>query len=99
MEGPMTQRDGPAPPRAFHSGKESLEYPLQCSRRRLKSRRTRMRRLWFAFATVVAVSFAALGWVGREIYRHKPPIPREVVDASGRAVFEPGDVEAGQNVW
>ena len=58
-----------------------------------------MKRLWLAFAAVIAVSFAVLGWVGTEIYRHKPPIPREVTAASGAQVFAPGDIEAGQNVW
>ena len=58
-----------------------------------------MRRLWLAFTIVIVASFSVLGWVGTEIYRHKPPIPREVVDEAGRAVFAPGDIEAGQNVW
>lgn len=58
-----------------------------------------MRRLWIAFTAVIVASFSVLGWVGTEIYRHKPPIPREVVDESGLSVFASGDIEAGQNVW
>ncbi len=58
-----------------------------------------MKKLWIGFAAVVLSSFAVLGWVGVEIYQHKPPIPREVVTETGAAVFAPGDIEAGQNVW
>jgi len=58
-----------------------------------------MKRLWLAFTAVIVVSFAVLGWVGTEIFRHKPPIPSEVTTASGAGVFAPGDIEAGQNVW
>lgn len=58
-----------------------------------------MKRLWLAFAAIIIASFAVLGWVGTEIFRHKPPIPAEVATASGAALFAPGDIEAGQNVW
>jgi nitric oxide reductase subunit B len=58
-----------------------------------------MKKLWFAFAAVLVVSFSVLGWVGSEIYTYKPPIPREVVDERGASIIAPGDIEAGQNVW
>ncbi|MBI3564133.1 MAG: nitric-oxide reductase large subunit [Elusimicrobia bacterium] len=58
-----------------------------------------MKKLWAAFAVVVVASFSVLGWVGTEIYRHKPPIPAEIVDEKGAPVFARGDVAAGQNVW
>ena len=32
-------------------------------------------RLWLAFALVVLVSFAVLGWVGVRIYQSAPPVP------------------------
>ena len=51
-----------------------------------------MKRLWLAFTAVIVVSFAVLGWVGTEIFRHKPPIPSEVTTASGAGVFAPGDI-------
>jgi nitric oxide reductase subunit B len=58
-----------------------------------------MRRLWWAFAAVVIVSFVVLGWIGVRIYQEAPPIPREVVTTDGSILIQPGDIEAGQNVW
>ncbi|HVE14123.1 MAG TPA: nitric-oxide reductase large subunit [Elusimicrobiota bacterium] len=58
-----------------------------------------MKKLWLAFAAVIVASFSILGWVGTEIYRHKPPIPAEVVDDAGARVIAPGEIETGQNVW
>jgi nitric oxide reductase subunit B len=58
-----------------------------------------MKKLWIAFAVVNIASFAVLGWVGVEIYRHKPPVPAQVVDESGAPVFPDGAIMAGQDVW
>jgi len=58
-----------------------------------------MRRLWIGFALVLLVSFGVLGWVGSRIYQLAPPIPDRVVASDGRAVFGPGEVGAGQDVW
>jgi nitric oxide reductase subunit B len=40
-----------------------------------------------------------LGWVGAEIFRQAPPIPKEVVTTDGRTVVAAGDISNGQNVW
>ena len=37
-----------------------------------------MKKLWIVFIAILACSFAVLGWVGTEIFRQAPPIPREV---------------------
>lgn len=58
-----------------------------------------MTKLWTAFALVVALSFAVLGWVGVRIYQEAPPIPSRVVTEDGRVLIEPGEIERGQNVW
>ena len=58
-----------------------------------------MRKLWIAFAAVVILSFAVLGWVGVQIYQEAPPIPERVVTTDGREVIEPGEIQDGQNVW
>jgi nitric oxide reductase subunit B len=58
-----------------------------------------MKRLWIAFALVVAISFAVLGWTGVKIYHEKPPIPESVVTTLGTTVVQPGDITAGQSVW
>lgn len=57
------------------------------------------RRLWRWLAITFLLSFAALGWMGREIYLAKPPIPAQVVAADGSPVFEAGAVEHGQQAW
>jgi nitric oxide reductase subunit B len=58
-----------------------------------------MKRLWVAFALVVIISFAVLGWTGVRIYHEKPPIPDKVVTTGGATVISPGDISEGQNVW
>ena len=41
------------------------------------------RRVWILLFAVVAVAFAILGFFGREVYRHAPPVPERVVSADG----------------
>jgi nitric oxide reductase subunit B len=57
------------------------------------------RKLWIAFAVIVAGSFAVLGYFGREIYRKAPPIPDRVVTEEGRLLFTGQDIRDGQNAW
>jgi nitric oxide reductase subunit B len=57
------------------------------------------RRLWFILALVMVASFAALGLMGREIYRQAPPIPARVVDASGAVLMTREDIQTGQLAW
>ena len=58
-----------------------------------------MRTKWTAFAVVIILSFAVLGWTGVQIYQQAPPIPRQVVTTDGSVVVTGDDIEAGQNVW
>ena len=58
-----------------------------------------MRRYWLAFAVVVGVSFAVLGWVGVRVYQEAPPLPDRVVTTDGREIVAEGDISLGQNVW
>src|SRR5262249_25901889 len=58
-----------------------------------------MKRLWIVFIAVFVFSFAVLGWVGSEIFRQAPPIPKEVVTTDGRTVVAAGEISSGQNVW
>ena len=58
-----------------------------------------MKLLWTIFIAIFAISFAILGWVGSEIFRQMPPIPREVVTTDGRVLIADGEVSHGQNVW
>jgi nitric oxide reductase subunit B len=59
-----------------------------------------MRKLWIGFAAVVLASFAALIWVGTEIYQKQPPIPdRVLIRETGEVLFDKTTIEQGQNVW
>ncbi len=58
-----------------------------------------MKKLWIIFAVVFGFSFAILGWVGSEIFRQVPPIPKSVVTTDGRILIPADDVLDGQNVW
>ncbi len=56
-------------------------------------------KLWLGLWVVIIGSFAVLGYYGREIYRHAPPIPERVVTAAGEVLFTGRDIRDGQNVW
>ncbi len=57
------------------------------------------RRLWQTLAAVFVLSFAALGWIGREIHLAAPPIPRAVAATDGSMVFTGDEIRRGQQVW
>src|ERR1041385_4544398 len=58
-----------------------------------------MKRLWIVFVAIFVCSFGVLGWVGTEIFRQAPPIPREIVTTDGKVVLSGDDIQNGQNVW
>ena len=58
-----------------------------------------MKKLWMVFIAIFVCSFAVLGWVGTEIFRQAPPIPREVVTTDGQVLIGPEEISNGQNVW
>lgn len=58
-----------------------------------------MKKYWIAFASVIIISFAVLGWVGTKIYTQAPPIPETVRSLDGSVVFSKSDIEEGQNIW
>jgi nitric oxide reductase subunit B len=57
------------------------------------------RRLWRWLAVIFFLSFAVLGWIGREIYLAAPPIPQHVLSADGSVVFGPEQIMDGQRAW
>ena len=58
-----------------------------------------MRKLWIIFIAIFIFSFSILGWVGTEIFRQAPPIPREVVTTDGKVLIGAEEISNGQNVW
>jgi nitric oxide reductase subunit B len=58
-----------------------------------------MKKLWLIFIAIFVFSFTILGWVGTEIFRQAPPIPREVVTTDGQVLIGPEEISNGQNVW
>lgn len=58
-----------------------------------------MRKLWLVFIAIFVFSFAVLGWVGTEIFRQAPPIPREVATTDGKILIAAEEIQNGQNVW
>ncbi|MFZ5512064.1 MAG: nitric-oxide reductase large subunit [Pseudomonadota bacterium] len=57
------------------------------------------RALWRWLAIIFLLSFAVLGWVGREIYLAAPPIPDQVVSQSGERLFTGEQIQRGQEAW
>ncbi|MFT3736267.1 MAG: nitric-oxide reductase large subunit [Rhodocyclaceae bacterium] len=60
---------------------------------------SKSRTLWRGLAVVFLLSFAALGWMGREIYLSAPPIPQQVVAQDGRVLFSGEQIQRGQQAW
>jgi nitric oxide reductase subunit B len=58
-----------------------------------------MKRLWILLIGIMLISFLILGWVGTEIFRQAPPIPREVVTTEGQVLIPAEEIQNGQNVW
>src|SRR5690349_17822453 len=56
------------------------------------------RRLWTSLGAVFFISFAVLGWLGREIYLAAPPYPTVKV-ATGETLFTSDEVREGQRAW
>ncbi len=48
---------------------------------------------------IFIISFSILGWVGTEIFRQAPPVPREVVSTDGTVLIPAEAIMDGQNVW
>ena len=57
------------------------------------------RRLWIGLAVLLASSFAVLLWMGGSIYRNAPPMPDQLVEADGIAIYTRADIERGRQVW
>jgi nitric oxide reductase subunit B len=56
-------------------------------------------RLWRWLGIICLLSFAALGWIGREIWLAAPPIPEQVRSTDGTVLFTKAEVQRGQGAW
>jgi len=57
------------------------------------------RKLWTWLALICVLSFAALSWVGTEIYVKAPPIPDRVVSVQGDVLYSSEQIQRGQQAW
>lgn len=60
---------------------------------------TSIRRLWWFLGILFVSSFGLLLFIGSEIYRQAPPMPEQVVSASGQTLFTLDDLQRGRQVW
>src|SRR5687768_2609530 len=58
-----------------------------------------MKKLWILLAAIFVISFSILGWIGSEIFRQAPPIPRSVASSDGQVLIGEEEIQNGQNVW
>jgi nitric oxide reductase subunit B len=56
------------------------------------------RKLWQWLAAIFVLSFAALGYLGREIYLSAPPIA-DVKTVAGAPVYTAAQIQEGQRAW
>ena len=57
------------------------------------------RKLWWLLIAIAGITFCLLGYFGREVYRHAPPIPAKVVTESGNLLMTSRTVLDGQTAW
>lgn len=55
--------------------------------------------LWLALIAVLTVTFGILSVSGVEIYRKAPPIPEQIVTATGQVLMTREDILDGQSAW
>ena len=60
---------------------------------------TATRKLWVFLFGLLLASFTVLLWVGGEIHRVMPPIPKAVLNQNGAVVYTRADIEEGRQVW
>ena len=56
-------------------------------------------KLWCSLGVVFLLSFAALGWLGREIYLAAPPIPVAINTVDGTTLYTGEEIHRGQQLW
>lgn len=54
------------------------------------------KKLWWSLIGILMLTFALLGYFGKEVYRMAPPIPAEVVAESGEVIMTHESILNGQ---
>ena len=57
------------------------------------------KKYWLALVAVLMLTFAILGYFGKEIYRHAPPIPAQVLSTNGKVIYTKAHILQGQSAW
>jgi len=57
------------------------------------------RKLWWLLIAILILTFSLLGYFGREVYRHAPPIPAEVITDTGERLMTANSILDGQTAW
>ncbi|HEU4780935.1 MAG TPA: nitric-oxide reductase large subunit, partial [Steroidobacteraceae bacterium] len=60
---------------------------------------TATRKLWLFLIGLLLASFTVLLWVGGEIHRVMPPMPKAVITTDGQTIYTRAEIEQGRQVW
>lgn len=58
-----------------------------------------LKQRWIWLGLSLFVAFLILGFFGRDVYRHAPPIPERIVNESGEVISTKDGILRGQQVW
>lgn len=57
------------------------------------------KKLWLILIAVLIITFTILGYMGAEVYRSAPPIPKSVMSNDHQLEFKEADILTGQSHW
>ena len=57
------------------------------------------KRLWSILGVLVIAAFILLGFLGKEVYNERPPIPEQFVSEDGSVVYTKQNIMDGQSAW
>ncbi|WP_019881425.1 MULTISPECIES: nitric-oxide reductase large subunit [unclassified Methylophilus] len=57
------------------------------------------KKFWLILIAVLIVTFTILGYMGAEVYRSAPPIPKSVMSNDHQLEFKEADILTGQSHW
>ncbi len=57
------------------------------------------KRLWIGLGVLLTLGFGVLLWMGGEIHRQAPPMPKVILTTEGQTLYTQADIEIGRTVW